>query len=68
MVQHSQPSTNSPGLCVQSQKAVKTAGVATEVHDGFSVLLTADARDTCRLYGHITAALQVMARPDQILY
>ena len=44
---------------VQSLKAVKTAGVATEVHDGFSVLWTADARDTCRLYGHITAALQV---------
>ena len=46
---------------MQSLKAVKTAGVATEVHDGFSVLWTSDARDTCRLYGHITAALQVLA-------
>ena len=44
---------------VQSQKAVKTAGVQTEVHDGFTVLLTLDARDTCRLYGHLTSALQV---------
>ena len=59
----SEPLANTP--CVQSQKAVKTAGVATEVHDGFSVLLTMDARDTCRLYGHITAALQVMVGPFQ---
>ena len=44
---------------MQSQKAVRTAGVQTEVHAGFTVLQTENTRDTLRLYSNLTMAMQV---------
>ena len=51
------------GTCtaaVQAQKAVKTAGLQTEVHAGFSVLQTDSTLETLRLYRDLTSALQVL--------
>ena len=47
------------GCALQSQKAVKTAGVQTEVHAGFTVLQTENMAETLRLYRDLTHAMQV---------
>lgn len=48
------------GLVLQSQKAVKTAGIQTEVHAGFTVLQTDNTMETLRLYRDLTRAMQVL--------
>ena len=52
------------GQChaVKGRQSVKSAAIATEVTDGFTVLRTKDTRATCRLYARITIALQVGPR------